>query len=185
MIYSIYFFFCFRTLLMVSEWIPCASELFCWCSRWPQANSTDGSSLEHPEGHRRGAHTRSPTALRFKCCGGKLLNVLWCSKTSETAVGHESEAAGCSPASASSLMNVVVLKYSGGKSGPAEVIRMKYRSGSGLPAIANGGAGSRTQLEPKPGAAASVHRAECSRACVEQVLRHSREESESETWGAD
>lgn len=54
-------------------------------------------------------------------------------------MGHDSEAAGRSPASASSLMNVAVLKYGSGKSGPVEVIRMKYHSGSGLPAIANGG----------------------------------------------
>lgn len=83
-------------------------------------------------------------------------------------MGHESKAAGCSPASASSLMNVAFLKYDGGKSGPVEVVRMKYRSGSGLPAIADGGAGSRTQLEPKLSAAASIHRAERSRACAEQ-----------------
>lgn len=56
-------------------------------------------------------------------------------------MGHESEAAGRSPASASSLMNVAVLKYGGGKSGPVEVIRMKYHSGSRLPAIAKGGGG--------------------------------------------
>lgn len=96
-------------------------------------------------------------------------------------MGHESEAAGRSPASASSLMNVAVLKYGGGKSGPVEVIRMKYRPGSGLPAITNGWAGSGTQLEPKQSAAASVHRAEKSRACVEQELCHSSEEFESET----
>lgn len=36
-------------------------------------------------------------------------------------------------------MNVAVLKYGCGKSRAVEVIRMKYRSGSGLPGIGNSG----------------------------------------------
>lgn len=90
------------------------------------------------KGTRRGIHTQGHRPLsNLNAAAPNCWMFYDRAKSSETAVGHESEAAGSSPASPSSQMNVAVLLHGCRKSRAMEVISVTYFSGSGLPGIAN------------------------------------------------